>query len=160
MHKIIFTFSTKGCKLSLMELMLTFLKGVNAITSYDIKCWWQSNFSFTTCHYYCMVNALFHHAAICPFTCLKKVAKIVIWDFVLTLIWHANNQIFHLHFLKLLSMYHSTVKLICVFLRVVQVWIGNWDGIYYLNPHLLIQRTTFWNYSSTRCGTCNCAYLL
>lgn len=63
--------------------MLTFLKGVNASTSDDIKCWWQSNFSFTTCHYYCMVSTLFHHAAICPFTCLKKVAIIVRWDF-----WH------------------------------------------------------------------------
>lgn len=41
--------------------------------------------------YYCMVSNLFHHAAICPFTCLKKIANIVILDFVLTLIWHTDN---------------------------------------------------------------------
>lgn len=60
-------------------------------------------------------------------------------------------------FVKLLPRYHSMGKIICVFIRAVQVHIGNGDGIHYLSPHPHTQRTMFLNYSYARCDTSNCA---
>lgn len=138
--------------------MLTFLKGVNASTSYDIKCWWQSNFSFNT---WLLLHGEHSVSPCChlPIYLSQKRCK----HSELRLCFDSDLAYWQLNFPS--AFFEAFINVpqhsqVCVFVRSVQIWIGNWDGIFYLKPHLLIQKNIVWNYSCTRCGICSCAYLL